>query len=298
VRLALVALLAAGCGAAPPRIASLPVDRCLHRDLDLHLPFAKESYVRQGWNGQFSHSGMQAHAWDFDLEPGTPVIAAADGLVVEVTDEFDDGGPDRDTFFGKDNNVIIDHGHARFSVYRHFQRGIQVHEGQRVTRGTVLGLSGNTGWTTGPHLHFEVIDYRARSQPVCFADVAGGIPEQGKTIHAEVQPTAPSHLPLDVFAENHITLTTTLPTYRWPRATPMHIEGRATAPGRRVVGFLFPRFGSTKPLRSAFATLTREGTFSLDVPLDGFEGPYNFALAIENERGGYNSPFSVPVLVR
>ena len=76
---------------------------------------------------------------------GDPILAAADGRVVAV--EYDVNG------FG--NNVIIAHRHGFFTRYAHMQR-FNVQIGQRVQQGEVIGWVGNTGLSTGPHLHYEV----------------------------------------------------------------------------------------------------------------------------------------------
>ena len=76
---------------------------------------------------------------------GDPIVATADGQVVSV--EFDVNG------FG--NNVIIRHRHGFFTRYAHMQR-FNVQIGQRVQQGQIIGTIGNTGLSTGPHLHYEV----------------------------------------------------------------------------------------------------------------------------------------------
>ena len=75
---------------------------------------------------------------------GTPIRAAADGVVVFA------GGRG-----GYGNATIIDHGNSLATLYAH-QSSILLGDGQRVTRGQVIGLVGSTGFATGPHLHFEV----------------------------------------------------------------------------------------------------------------------------------------------
>jgi murein DD-endopeptidase MepM/ murein hydrolase activator NlpD len=76
---------------------------------------------------------------------GDPIVATADGQVVAV--EFDMNG------FG--NNIIIAHRHGFFTRYAHMQR-FNVQIGQRVQQGEIIGWVGNTGLSTGPHLHYEV----------------------------------------------------------------------------------------------------------------------------------------------
>ena len=76
---------------------------------------------------------------------GDPIIATADGQVVAV--EWDHNG------FG--NNVIIRHRHGFYTRYAHMQ-SFRVQAGQRIQQGQVIGYIGNTGLSTGPHLHYEV----------------------------------------------------------------------------------------------------------------------------------------------
>jgi murein DD-endopeptidase MepM/ murein hydrolase activator NlpD len=85
------------------------------------------------------HTGV-----DFGASAGTPIHAAADGVVVHA-------GPRG----GYGNATIIDHGNSLATLYAH-QSVIYVSAGQRVVRGQVIGAVGCTGYCTGPHLHFEV----------------------------------------------------------------------------------------------------------------------------------------------
>lgn len=83
---------------------------------------------------------------DFAIASGTDVLAAAGGTV---------------TFsgwhqYGGGNRVVVDHGNGLSTSYNHMSSN-QVKVGQKVERGDVVGLSGSTGASTGPHLHFEVI---------------------------------------------------------------------------------------------------------------------------------------------
>ena len=75
---------------------------------------------------------------------GDPVIATANGQVVTVG---------YDSSFG--NNVIIKHKHGMYTRYAHLST-IRVKKGQYVSQRDVIGTIGNTGVTTGPHLHYEV----------------------------------------------------------------------------------------------------------------------------------------------
>lgn len=84
---------------------------------------------------------------DYMAHIGTPIYAAASGRVV-ITSTGWSGG------YG--NQIVVDHGGGRATRYAHLS-SIAVSPGQNVGRGQVIGYSGNTGRSTGPHLHFELI---------------------------------------------------------------------------------------------------------------------------------------------
>jgi len=97
--------------------------------------------TRRVFNGKLVsiHRGM-----DFRVRPGSPVLAANSGEVVLARELFYEG-----------NCVIIDHGEGFMTLYMHLSR-FRVAEGQKVSKGQEIGLSGATGRTTGPHLHMGV----------------------------------------------------------------------------------------------------------------------------------------------
>jgi murein DD-endopeptidase MepM/ murein hydrolase activator NlpD len=91
---------------------------------------------------------------DIGVPTGTPIHAAGSGTVIMASYNG-----------GYGNYTCIDHGGGVSSCYGH-QSSIQVAVGQHVTQGQVIGLSGNTGFSTGPHLHFEVRVNGAVTQPL------------------------------------------------------------------------------------------------------------------------------------
>ena len=120
------------------------------------LPWtADDTYrVTQGNNGPYSHSGTAAWAFDFGMPIGTPVLAAHLGTVRMVRGDSTRGGCD--SAYGNDANyVVIDQGNGYESLYLHLQSTV-VEVGELVSRGQVIGYSGQTGWSCGPHLHFQV----------------------------------------------------------------------------------------------------------------------------------------------
>jgi murein DD-endopeptidase MepM/ murein hydrolase activator NlpD len=120
------------------------------------LPFLSGAsfYVSQGYHGSFSHQNVKAI--DFVMPEGTPITAMNNGIVVEVVDNHNQGCPSVDC--SKFNNYIsIYHYDGTFANYSHLLfNGAKVMPGDRVRQGQVIGLSGNTGFSTNPHLHIEV----------------------------------------------------------------------------------------------------------------------------------------------
>jgi len=115
--------------------------------------FGLERYV----NGKFSyrHRGV-----DIACPAGTPVKAAADGVVSLADDSF--------VLHGK--TVILDHGQGVASLYIHMSQ-IEVEAGQSVRQGEVIGRVGSTGVATGPHLHFAVYAHHEAVDPFFWTDL-------------------------------------------------------------------------------------------------------------------------------
>ena len=104
-----------------------------------------------------SHNNPQnLYAVDFDMPSGTPVVAARDGVVVDVVMSHHSGGQDI-SYMEHANTVTIVHDDGTIAEYAHLSPGpALVTRGERVNAGRLLGYSGNTGYSTGPHLHFVV----------------------------------------------------------------------------------------------------------------------------------------------
>lgn len=101
------------------------------------------------------HSGV-----DFALKPGNPIYASGNGVVESVKFEF----------FGYGNSVLIDHGFGYKTRYAHL-KSICVSEGMKIKRGECIGESGNSGRSSGPHLHYEVIYKDKHVNPANYFDL-------------------------------------------------------------------------------------------------------------------------------
>lgn len=151
------------------------------------LPFAGRHRLHQGYRGNFSHQvgTTNEHAHDWNMPEGTVVQAARGGTVVGIRADSTSGGP-RDTFKNCSNYVIIRHTDGTYAEYLQPQ-GVRVRLGDEVKTGQPLALSGNTGWSTRPHLHFAVfrtVDGHSRETlPVRFRlkDGSEQNPVEGRT---------------------------------------------------------------------------------------------------------------------
>ena len=148
-----------------------------------------------------NHTGV-----DFAMKPGNPIYATGDGVVTNVKFEL----------FGYGNQVVIDHGFGYKTRYAHLKT-IGVAEGMKVKRGECIGISGNSGRSSGPHLHYEVIYKDRHVNPANYYDLTI-TPEEYATM---VQNTAdasqkitlhPSHMKKRRYwtADTYSTTTTSL----------------------------------------------------------------------------------------
>ncbi len=142
------------------------------------FPFSEHTTapVVQGYHGSFTHQGE--YAIDFRMREGTEVRAAREGLVIGVKSDSRQGGPDP-SFNDHANYVMIYHNDGTFAQYAHLRHGgVTVRRGQRVSARQLIGYSGNTGYSRGPHLHFAVhipTYHGSETVPTRFRDRTGRI---------------------------------------------------------------------------------------------------------------------------
>jgi murein DD-endopeptidase MepM/ murein hydrolase activator NlpD len=151
-----------------------------------------QSYrVSQGFHSRYSHNTSDSrYAVDISMPEGTPVHAARAGVVMELTTNFDGGGLDREKYGKRANLIRILHDDGTMAVYAHLQHhSNRVTPGTRVAAGQVIAASGNTGYTSGPHLHFVVqrnAGMHIEAVPFQFVglDDAGITPREGMILAA------------------------------------------------------------------------------------------------------------------
>ncbi len=286
--------------------------------LKIKLPFpAGVSYeVIQGNHGTFTHSGFNSYAWDFAMPENAPVVAAASGRVVRVKQDGAAGGPSHE-FFSQGNTIILDHGDGYYTQYLHLaQNSARVKEGQLVFGGEVIALSGNTGFSSMPHLHFQVQDATGRSLPAKFEDVAGGIPKPDTFVTSgnDGRGISPyggeSWLPTDVFKPNDVVLLSrNLPGHLFRRGQNYRVRGRITGREVKKAAIYFMAATGGRPLQTIYARVDREGFFEADLSPEQLLGEnwsaernqsnmFSLAIAPVEDDGSFWSEVSIPVCIR
>ncbi|MFJ3308708.1 M23 family metallopeptidase [Streptomyces sp. NPDC086549] len=160
-----VAVLAAGLGAAAvvgTGVASAATGSAW-------VDPVKKYTLSAGFDQAGSHWVAKHSGQDFAVPTGTEVVAAHGGTVVKAGGNGAGDGP----AYG--NAIVVKHGNGTYSQYAHLSR-IDVRVGQVVATGQHIALSGSTGNSTGPHLHFEIRttpNYGSAVDPVSFLHAEG-----------------------------------------------------------------------------------------------------------------------------
>lgn len=161
------------------------------RPYRMPVPAGRLFRISQSFNGKATHNDEQnRNAVDIPMDEGTPVHAARSGVIMDVANDFFSGGTDDESLEQQANYVRILHDDGTMAVYAHLKlETLQFPIGTRVLRGQEIAASGNTGYSSGPHLHFVVqknVGMKLISIPFMFAGARGQgfIPEAGMHIAA------------------------------------------------------------------------------------------------------------------
>jgi murein DD-endopeptidase MepM/ murein hydrolase activator NlpD len=131
------------------------------------LPYKENTSQRmvQGYLTKYSHKTLVAN--DFKMKSGTVICASRAGVVFDVIEESNIGGlKDKENHW---NYILIRHDDSSTAIYGHLQQnGALVNVGDIVTQGQEIGISGNTGYSAFPHLHFQVRNKKGMQIPVRF----------------------------------------------------------------------------------------------------------------------------------
>lgn len=150
-------LSAAGAAAQEPSISDLKAGRFKADSSYIYtLPFEnnKKVFLIQAYESKMSHRGERA--LDFKVKKKTKICAARAGVVIAARMDSEEGGLKPENL-SDGNYVSIRHDDGSTAHYWHLQKdGVKVNIGDTVTTGQWIGLSGNTGYSAFPHLHFEV----------------------------------------------------------------------------------------------------------------------------------------------
>ncbi|WP_299276371.1 M23 family metallopeptidase [uncultured Psychroserpens sp.] len=146
---------------------SMAYGKKLHKDsikhVDYELPFlkGKRYKVIQAYGGRLSHRSDQSYyAIDFKMPIGDTVVAARRGRVIRTVDHFTEHGGA--SYRDKANQILIYHDDGTIAFYVHLNtNGVLVNLGDIVEAGQPIGISGHTGYSTTPHLHFVIRNFRS-----------------------------------------------------------------------------------------------------------------------------------------
>jgi murein DD-endopeptidase MepM/ murein hydrolase activator NlpD len=132
------------------------------------IPISKELLQRIDRTSSPAHIGSLRNAVDFIAPQNTPVLVAADGEVIFVSDDSNVGGPDP-LYWNTTNFITIKHSFGEYTRYDHLEyHSAKVRVGQQVQIGQQIARIGMTGYTYIPHLHFQVFVFTEYNMWTCF----------------------------------------------------------------------------------------------------------------------------------
>lgn len=159
-----------------------PTNSIHNQNYQYALPYKKRKRVRiiQSFNGSFSHQeDYSKYSVDFGTQVGDTIYAAREGIVVKTIDHFTEHGGIE--MIDAANLIIVMHNDGTFAHYLHLDyQGVLVKPGDRIYKTQAIGISGWTGFSTLPHLHFSVLNANNQSVPFYFEGYFGTVLKKGK----------------------------------------------------------------------------------------------------------------------
>ena len=151
--------------------------------------------ISQGFDGTQTHATPESrYAIDIAMPVDTLILAARDGTVMDVEEDFNRAGLDEAKYADKANHIRILHSDGTMSLYAHLGlAAVIVRPGARIRRGQPIARSGNTGFSSGPHLHFAIqqnIGMELISVPFRFRmpDGSAQRPQEKQYLHGLMSP--------------------------------------------------------------------------------------------------------------
>ena len=275
--------------------------------LTLWLPYGGGSSAVCGQGAMSSGTHRGLHAWDFLLAEGEPVVAAAPGRVIRVTDNRRTTGSNN---FDLANHIFVDVGDGRFMTYTHHKAGTaKVRPGDVVAVGTRLADVGRTG-TIEPHIHFDVrgpswhqshqARFRAgtRARSLQAVEVVAGQSYRSMTPTARRAPRRfdDSVLRGDEFGANGVELEPGRPMFRIPLDEEVVFRGKVLEEATQVWFFVW-RDGRTSDY-TASTVPEEDGSFTLSVKIpEHARASTWYRITIQPKNGTAPSTATLPVMV-
>ena len=244
-------------------------------NLKYPFPNGKSHRVGQSWSGTYSHyfTGRE-HALDFFMADGSDNISAVGpGKVMAVKE---DSNITCSSNCNDANYVLVDHGSNFYASYFHFcQNCVAVNVGENITTGNYnLGYAGNTGWSTAPHLHFEIRDFEESCTVKYNLEGASGeltVDQTYTSTNNAADNWSDSNISNytgNVFSKAGITLTSNIPWYNKTGDT-ITITGSITDGKSDIMVFLLPETGGSTQVSNSKKTVTASNSsfnFTYTIP--------------------------------
>ena len=272
-------------------------------NLKYPFPNGKSHRVGQSWSGTYSHyfTGGE-HALDFFMADGSDNISAVGpGKVMAVKE---DSNITCSSNCNDANYVLVDHGSNFYASYFHFcQNCVAVNVGENITTGNYnLGYAGNTGWSTSPHLHFEMRDFEENCTVKYNLEGTSGELTVGQTYTSTNNAAYSwddsnlSKYTGNVFSKSGITLTSNIPWYN-KIGDNITITGSITDGKSDVAVFLLPETGGNTQVSDSVKTVSASNSsfnFTYTIP-NITAGTY--LLGISSSLNGSWTYYNAPLFV-